>query len=81
VCRLYAVLPCVITALVAGVLCAVGHGVALAASLVIVSFVITTARFPDFREGMGAMAANALLYFAIPRWSPPWARPETRARA
>ena len=38
VCRLYAVLPCVITPLVAGVLASIEQGVVLAAALVIVSF-------------------------------------------
>jgi len=65
VCRLYAVLPCVITPLVTAFLCTVDRGVALGAGLVLVSFLIMTVWFPDFRERMGGMAVNALFYFAM----------------
>ncbi|MBK5254702.1 MAG: glycosyltransferase [Vicinamibacteria bacterium] len=65
VCRLYAVLPCVITPLVTGFLCAIENGVFAAAGLVIVSSALMAVRFPDFREKSGAMALNALFYFTL----------------
>lgn len=65
VCRLYAVLPCVITPLVISGLCASGHGVVGAAGLVLIAFTVMAAGFPDFRASMGAMAVNAVFYFAM----------------
>lgn len=65
VCRLYAVLPCVITPLVIAALCASGGGVFGAAALVLIAFAVMAVGFPDFRESLGAMVVNALFYFAM----------------
>jgi hypothetical protein len=76
VCRLYAVLPCVITPIVAALLAASENGVVLSAVLVVFSFLVMAIHFPDFLERPGAMVANAVFYFvmiALPAFVLPFA--------
>jgi hypothetical protein len=75
VCRGYALLPCLVTPLVAGVLCLCAHGAIGALALVGVSFGVMAAAFPDFLERPTSVLANAALYaalLALPAVVVPW---------
>jgi hypothetical protein len=69
------VLPCVITVLVAGALCASPHGVLSAALLTGVCFAVMALRFRDFLERPAAALLNAALFgavLALPAAIVPW---------
>ena len=65
VCRLYAILPCVITPLIAAGLCATSDGVFWGAILVAMSFIVMAIRFPDLLERPGVTVLNAIVFFAL----------------
>lgn len=65
VCRLYAILPCVITPLLSGALAAVEEGVLVGAVLVGAASLTSALGFPEFLERRGAFVLNAIFYFAM----------------
>ncbi|HEY2942005.1 MAG TPA: glycosyltransferase family A protein [Vicinamibacteria bacterium] len=62
ICRTYAVLPCVVTVLLAGACTAIDHGVAAAAALTAIPLGTMWTLFPGFRTARAA--ASAAVYFA-----------------
>ena len=65
VCRLYAVLPCAITPLLAGVLVISGHGPLIGLAVVALSFIAMAVRFPEFVAKPGIAVLNACLFLAV----------------
>ena len=65
VCRLYAVLPCVVTAIVAGGLAATETDLFGGALIVIFAAALMSLRFPGFRERPLAVIVNGMFFLAV----------------